>query len=251
MDIKPVRFQSAFFADMRDVTPTPDNISFFLKTFSDRQFLPDIFQEITPEGPKNRVGLASQDNEWMIQITNDRIIVQKNLLDFNSDKFGTVEDFSKIAFDLACPILQNFSKKVHRISLISGCVTDPISDEAMQSVYLNFFRPTEFYQSNQISGWRTQLVCLKSIPINNIHHEKINAISTLTWLKDNPVLVGIMPFFDLAILHNRVLIEFDINTHQSKKEPRFTCDSIKDIYKSFVEINASLLAEWEPYLYAK
>lgn len=251
MQNKPVRFQSSFFADMRDITPTPENISFFLKTFSERQFLPDLFQEITPEGPKNRIGLISQDNEWMIQITNDRIIIQKNLLDFNSDKFGTVEDFSKIAFDLACPIIQNFSKKVHRISLISGCVTEPISDESMQRLYHNFFKPTKFYQSNPISGWQTQLVCKKPIQINDTDHDIINVISTFTWLKDNPKLVGILPFFDLSILHNRVFIEFDINTHQSNKEPRFTCASIKDIYEIFVMTNASLLVEWEPYLNAK
>lgn len=45
IDLK-LKYQASIFADTKHIKPTSDNISILLETFRDREFIPNIIQEI-------------------------------------------------------------------------------------------------------------------------------------------------------------------------------------------------------------
>lgn len=252
MENTPIKFQVHFFANMEDITPSADIIPIFLDIFRDKEFLPNIFQEISSGTmePKNRLSLTSPNNEWIVSIPKDRIIIQKNLLNFKGKNLGTIDEFTQDSINFFARILKKFPRQGHRISLISSSITDQIPDNKMQKIFGHLFNPPEFYQTNDSVGWKTNLITKIPIKIKEINDD-LNIISTLIWLKDNPIQYGIMPFFDLSVFANSVLIEFDINTHQGNTKSRFDIDSIEEYYKSIIAIQKSLLIEWEPYFNVK
>lgn len=81
--------------------------------FSDKGFIPNIFQEInnlTPQ-PQNRFSLQSSNNEWRINIATTRIDVEKNPTDLKGTNLGTEADFCKEATDFFVELLKDFHVK--------------------------------------------------------------------------------------------------------------------------------------------
>lgn len=72
-----LKYQASIFLNALDMGATPKNISDMMGDFSDKGFIPNIFQEInnlTPQ-PQNRFSLQSSNNEWRINIATTRIDV--------------------------------------------------------------------------------------------------------------------------------------------------------------------------------
>jgi hypothetical protein len=249
-----IKFQAHFFSNMEDVIPSADTIPIFLDIFRDKEFLPSTFQEISPGSMelKNRLNLASPNNEWTITIPRDRIIIQKNLLNFNNKNLGTIDDFAKDSLNFFSRILKKFPRTGHRISLLSTMVSDEISDDKMQKIYKNIFNPPGIYKTHHSEEWKANMAIRKPIRIGD-KEDDLNVISVLLWLNDNPnpIQYGILPFFDLSVLKNRILIEFDTNTYQGRIESRFNIDSIGEYFIMLAELQKSLLDEWEPVLNVK
>ncbi len=241
-----IKFQSHYFSNMEDITPTADIISTFLKLFQDKKFLPNIFQEINPGSitPENRIGLVSPNNEWIINITRDRIVIQKNLLSFEKPNLGSIDEFAIEAKNFFKRILKEFPRNGTRISLVTTFATKQISDDKMQPIFKSLFMPPEFYSTNDSAEWQSKMVAKIPIRINE-KKDMLNVISTLKWVKENPILYGLIPLFDLSVLANSVLIEFDINTHQNLKEPRISTSSIEEYFEIIIKTQKTLLNEWE------
>lgn len=252
MNEVPIKYQAMFFSNMEDIVPSADIIPTFLKMFQDKEVLPSIFQEFGPNQmeTKNRLGLISSNNEWLISIPRDRIIIQKNLTNFNDGKIGTLEEFIQDAVSFISRILKEFPRKGSRLALISSSTTMKLSDEKMQKIFHQFFNLPKFYNENTSISWKTNLIAKTSIKIQE-QQENLNASTSLIWLKNNLMESGIIPFFDLSVLENRFLIELDINTYQGNTDSRFDIHSIFECYNKIVELQIELLKEWESFFNAK
>src|ERR1035438_8256086 len=98
IDIK-LKYQASLFLDAVDIQAVPENITFFMNTFLEKQLIPTTFQEFDFPNiiPLNRIRLSSPNNEWVFQISSKRIDIEKISIDIHGSNLGAVDDFCDVA----------------------------------------------------------------------------------------------------------------------------------------------------------
>ena len=131
-----LKYQASIFLNAIDMGATPKNISDMLTDFSDKGFIPNVFQEInnlTPQ-PQNRFCMQSPNNEWRINIATTRIDIEKNPIDLKGANLGTETDFCKEAAIFFSRILKRFPRKSHRLAFVSRFLLREMSDEELNNI---------------------------------------------------------------------------------------------------------------------
>lgn len=74
-----LRYQIALFGNFDEITPTVENIKFFIENFSDKGFIPSQFNELNlgvpniPPTNASRLSLTSNDSSWNIMFGKERL----------------------------------------------------------------------------------------------------------------------------------------------------------------------------------
>jgi hypothetical protein len=220
-----------------------------MSAFRDENFLPNTFQEITPNvsgnfAQTNRVRLTSQNFETSIDFPIMGIVINKNPIKPGGANIGPIEEFIDNSIDYFSRVLKCFPRKGTRLSVVTTNIMPEMSESKLQHIFKHIISPSPFYVANQPTEWKFGLDSRIPLKIKG-KNEIINVLTSMNLIKEkasiNPQLQNILP-------NNRVLVQIDINTFQGKIDPRFDSRSIKEFYKKSVELRQNILSEWEDYL---
>ncbi|MBN1970227.1 MAG: hypothetical protein JW870_12735 [Candidatus Delongbacteria bacterium] len=217
-----LKYQATIFLNANDIGATQKNISDLMMDFSDKGFIPNIFQEITnlnPQ-PQNRFRLQASNSEWIINIGSLRIDIEKNPIDMKGANLGGELDFCKDVTDFFARILKRFPRKASRLAFVSRFLLDEMSKEQLEGAYNKLFNSPNIYTQNKPFewNWRTAARIEKEICDKK---EEFNFVTTV-----NRVNGEIKNGNQLSLL-DRIEFNFDINSIPFNSESRFGNEEIK------------------------
>lgn len=223
-----LKYQASIFLNAIDMGATPKNISDMLTDFSDKGFIPNVFQEInnlTPQ-PQNRFCMQSPNNEWRINIATTRIDIEKNPTDLKGANLGTETDFCKEAAIFFSRILKRFPRKSHRLAFVSRFLLREMSDEELNNIYNKLFNTPSLYKDNIPFEWNWRVVShINKNIAEELSPESFNFVTSINRIN------GEIRNDNSVSLIDRIDLSFDINSVPTKAEERFGIDEIE----SFLE----------------
>lgn len=235
-------YKSSVFGNMSDIMPSPNITSKILKLFSDNDFLPSTFQEISPlSGPQTRLNLMSQNNEWSIGFGFNRIYIQQQPIDPKGKNLGKINVFTDKACEFIERILKEFNRKGNRISLISSGFLKEMPDKKLSEIYNKLFNSITFYTTTPPFEWNSRAAARVSLEGSGLS-EQLNVIT-----KINRVW-GYQQKAKETIPFDRIEIGFDINTIHENQETRFDIDSIRTFYTEAISLQEIILSDLEVFL---
>ena len=234
-----LKYQASIFLNALDMGATPKNISDMMGDFSDKGFIPNIFQEINnlTRQPQNRFSLQSSNNEWRINIATTRIDVEKNPTDLKGTNLGTEADFCKEATDFFCRIIKRFPRKANRLAFVSRFLLNEMSIDELNNSYKKLFYSPQLYKDNVPFewNWRTVSHIVKNIGTEN--PETFNFVTSINRIN------GEVRDGSTISLIDRIDLSFDINSIPAKNEDRFSFDEIKSFFESVPAWHESLKSD--------
>lgn len=231
-----LKYQASIFLDAQSINASPDNIGKMLLKFTDKGFVPNIFQEITPVNPKpqNRFRMQSPNGEWVTSIGSTRIDIEQNPTNLKGTNLKEAVEFGQEATDIIGRILDTFPKKSNRLAFVSSFMLKEMTQEELNSYYERLFNSPDLYKQNQPFEWNWRTASRLTKQINNKEEtfNFITSINRVTGEINNPELIS---EFD------RVEISFDINSVPMNNEHRFGMADIGDFLHSSPKWHDELL----------
>lgn len=179
IDIK-LKYQATIFLNASDLNAIPKNINELMIEFTDKGFIPNIFQEISSNNPtpQNRFKLQSPNNEWTVMLGSTRIDIDQNPINLKGTNITDVSNFCKESKDIFTRILKKFPRKGNRISVVSRCLLNEMSNEQLDIIYHKLFSSPPLYQKNTPFEWNWRAVSRINKKIGS-NEEEFNFITTL------------------------------------------------------------------------
>lgn len=239
IDIK-LKYQASFFADIKSIKPTSETISILLETFRDKEFIPNIIQELgSPElGFEPRVQLTNLRGEWAITFGTNRVNIEKFFRDEKGNNIGTLENFCSDINEFYKRIYERFDIKSNRLALVTTYLLEEMSRETLDAAYTNIADPIQIYIDNPPFEWAARAAA--KTPIRFIGMEEIiNVLTTISRAKME------MNLPDKIIPLDRIQVQLDINTNQESSNSRFDKTNTNEFYKAILPIHNTLLSEVE------
>lgn len=230
------KYQTSIFGNFKDISPTAETIKQLLDLFSDKNFLPSTFQELSPglEGPQTRIQLVSLTNEWFVHFATHRIDIEQKNITLAEETEAYLKSFMKESLEIFKRILDTFKKRSNRLSLITGGLLKEMSEEELKRIYKLFYKPIDFYEINPPFEWNARHVTRIKRQIGKTE-EDVNVITNIDRLK------GGMVKDNQHIPFDRIGIGFDINTAQENDATRFGVDEISLFYDLCIEVRDNIL----------
>ncbi len=234
-DVK-LKYQASIFIDGSDIIPTSDKIKELLSLFSDKNLIPGTFTEISANNPtpQIRLRLSTTNNEWQINLASQRIDIIKSSTDPKGSNLGKLEQFCPEAYELGERIINKYSKKANRISMVSDFLLEEMEDKQLNGIYSRLFKAPAFYEKHTPVSWNWRTVTRKEIDLNG-EKELFNVILTINRLQGD-FGGGVAPF-------DRIELVFDINTYQGNKNYRFDAKYIQLFYIKALGLYQNLFDE--------
>lgn len=226
-----LKYQVSIFLNASELDATSKNISDMMNVFSDKGFIPNVFQEISNLNPKpqNRFALQSQNKEWHINFGFNRIDIEKNPASVKGENLGSLIDFCDEAKDITKRILSKFPKKAKRLSLVTRVLLDEMTEKKLNEVYKKLFKAPKIYNDNPPFEWNWRVVSHLNKKIQE-SEEIFNVITTL-----NRISAEVREGNSISSL-DRIELNLDVNTIPQNNEYRFDFSKIE----SFLD----LMKEW-------
>lgn len=239
-----VRYQASLFANLLDMTATPDNTFKMMSVFKDYGLLPSTFQEITPFNPTPtiRTQFSSANGEWVVRIASRRIDVEKNPTDGVASNMGSIDDFQRTACNLISLFLEAFGKKGTRVSLCSNSLLREMESEMLADVYKRIMNPLEYYKVSTPNEWNIRSVGKESYMISETQ-ERVNVITNISRSQGQMVQNNTPLEFD------RIVLEFDINTVQENEDPRLESNALPLFFENAILTRNILISQIERAIY--
>lgn len=244
IDIR-LKYQASIFADVDDITPSPDIISSLIDVFRDKNLVPNTFQEIgfASPIPKVRLRLSAINNEWNVAFGTRRIDIDKNPTDSKGSNVGELSDFCSDAIGFFERILNRFNKRANRLTLNTNGLFGEMTEDQLSAVYRKLFIPPKFYNENPPFEWDWRSASL--IPINILElKDSLNVIITIKRVRGEIGGQSGVSLFD------RLQFTPDINTTDRNTDYRFELTHIKDFLPQALEIHNNLTKQIEEYINA-
>ncbi len=218
-----ISYQASYFADLDSLAPNADVIPPLLEAFRDEGFLPTTFRQFDAQGVHTRLRLASQDNEWLVDLERHRINVTKQPTAAWGENLGSIDQFVLDVTDYMQRVLTQFPTPGTRFACVSKNLLEISEEDAIQEVYKRLVSPIPFYEGNRPVEWNSRAV--SHIPVQIAQRdETMNVIMNVLTTKgrfatgDGPV-----PFEGLSL-------ELDINTYQGDKDARFSGSNLSEFF---------------------
>ncbi len=232
-----IKFQVVLYGTYGDILPKPDNIKYFIDSFSDKELIPTTRQEIGPNEAVNRFSLTNSDESWLIEFGSNRIDIFHTNKDVGKTEFLSLDDFVKEAKSIAEKIQVKFPKKHNRLALVTRFLLDEMTQEAHDEVYRKLNSSIPIYNENVIADWNSRVVSRVPYEFDGLK-ETFNVISNVKRTKGNLIIDSEKTEVDRVELH------FDINTFQGNTDYRFELEQIDSFLKQAVKVEQSLKKEY-------
>lgn len=238
-----LKYQATIFLNALDISATQKNISDLMTDFSDKGFIPNIFQEITflnPQ-PQNRFRLQSPNNEWSISIGSVRIDIEKNPTDLKGSNLGSEQDFCLEAADYFQRILKRFPRKANRLAFVSRFLLNEMTDEQLSKSYSKLFNSPPLYSDNTPFEWNWRTASHIEKEFSELK-ETFNFVTTINRLN------GEVKNGNEVSQIDRIEFNFDINSIPAKNENRFGAVEVKTFLENVYEWQDNLKNEMTEFL---
>jgi hypothetical protein len=229
-------YQMSYFADLEDYVPSADVIPPLLDAFRDEGFLPTNFIQIIDGKPHTRLRLAPPNNEWFVDFDLQRISVVKNPIEPWGENLGTIDKFVSDASGFVTRILGIHTVPGTRLALVTKNLLDITQPDELNAAYTHLLNPLPYYLESFPHEWRSRSATRVAKLLDD-RKEKVNVITTLARIQGSFGSPEGEEEFDC------ISVEFDINTYQRIKEPRFGSASLGSFLEFAVELRETLLKE--------
>jgi len=231
-----VSYQMSYFADLEDYVPSADVIPPLLDAFRNEGFLPTNFVEIKDGKLHTRLRLASPSHEWVVDLDLHRINVGKNPIVPWGENLGTIGGFVSDASDFVTRILGIHTVPGTRLALVTKNLLDITQPDELNAAYIRLLKPLPYYVESFPHEWQSRSVTRVTALLDG-REEKVNVITALARIQGGFGSPEGVQEFDC------ISVEFDINTYQGIKEPRFSSASLGSFFEFAVKLRERLLKE--------
>ncbi|MBL4571841.1 MAG: hypothetical protein JKY86_02040 [Gammaproteobacteria bacterium] len=230
--------QCSIFLDASRISPTTDTIATYLAPLAVKGFIPYTFQEILPgnPGPLNRLGFQSLDKEWTINLTSQRIDIERNPVNDGKNLNDHV-DFAKQVSNFFAEVLPLVNMKGHRISFSGNGLLGEMDEGELTDVYKKVINPIPLYARGAFE-WDSRSARHVDVEFNG-KQETCNIITMVNRVN------GEIQNQDGTRDINRIQIKFDFNTIPDATESRFTQEDVAPFLEIGIDMITRLLGEVE------
>ncbi len=232
-----LKYQAVIFGSFDEITPSPNNLTYFINKFSDKELVPAMFQEVSNDGLKNRFTLKSPNDEWNIEFGSDRLDIKKVNRDINVSEFGNKKEFLEEVLKIISIVFDRFPHKANRISFVSHYFCKPLNNEELNSVLFKIANLPTTYQKYPPVNWNNRYVSRVEKEINE-NKELLNLIGEVNRIQGQLKISSKIEEFD------RIELKFDINTFQGNQDYRFESDDFTSFYMKVNDWEEELLLEF-------
>lgn len=240
-----LKYQAVIFLNASDIQANSKNISLLMNEFSDKELIPNTFQElaniipILPQNaiiPQNRFQLTSQNGEWVVRFGSMRIDIEKNPTDLKGTNLGELKDFCTESKSIFERILKKYPRKANRIAFVSRFLLQELPEDKLQSIYSKLFNAPKLYIENKPFEWNWRSVALLPKKIDSLN-EEFNFITQINRT------IGEYRDEKAANRIDRIELNFDINSSPLNIENRYGISEIGQFYDSVQKWHDDLLNE--------
>lgn len=229
-----LKYHTALFGPMDDISPKPEVLKYFINAFADKNFIPTTIQELSPAGVKNLLALKTSDNVWSIEFGSKRIDISKTDQDIGNSDFGSKQDFIEEVKDVINIIFEKYPKKLNRISFVTHYLLKEMSEQEMNDIFNHLIIPVGLHKEQNPYEWNSRIVSRINEEINQ-KEELLNVITEVNRIRGKLKIESKQKQID------RVQLKFDINTFQGNSEYRFSNEEIESFYAVSNKIEDSLV----------
>jgi len=203
--------QLTLFGNYEQIAPTTEILTFLMKEFNSTQMIPSVFQEPTAIGNTvPRVQLRSIDGTWVVNFGLARIDVRREFGMGNFDD-GQFYQFLLTSNIFLNSVSEKFSIKHQRVGIVVNYLLPELGDLETDAIYKKFSNPIDFYKEDVKTEWNFRVGKLSNVDLNGEDY-RANVITEVA------KIVGKVNLTNRVEILNRILIGFDINTHQDSTE---------------------------------
>lgn len=177
-------YKISAFGDFSDITPTAENMMFFLENFKEDGLIPTVFQEFkidngTPQ-PKamQRIALISNDGLVNIPIGTARIDYEIKITEDVKLSPSELDKVKEKIVRILGLIFNHFCKSASRLALNTENLIVGLSDVEIASFLKLFSNPISSYNAGSLEEWSTRLMVRKDAIIGE-RKEKFNVITAV------------------------------------------------------------------------
>ncbi|MFF2457639.1 hypothetical protein [Peribacillus simplex] len=234
-----ILYQVNLFGEFVDIEPKPENIMELMPLLSKFSLMPTTMQELNPNYglvPLNRLSLASDNNEFRVDIGLDKVTISKNAVNNSGIIEADISSFVTDAEYILDEILTKYNKLGTRVSLISNGLFPETSVENLEETYGKFISPIDYYETNKPFEWNARSVSREKYNISQ-REETINIISEVARVQGH--------FNNQHSEFDRINLKTDINTIGQSTEKRLNGTSVKEFLRLAIESRSKLITQVE------
>lgn len=232
-----IQYRVGLFGSYDEVLPNPNNIKYFVESFSDKQLIPIIFQEFAPNGDKvDRLSLANSDRSWLVQFGFNRMDIYHTNMDVGVTNFLTLNNFILGVNNIVKIIQEKFPRKHHRLALLTKVVFDEMDAKKHDEIYRKLNNTISVYNENPIADWNTRTGSRISYEFDGLN-EMFNVVSNVRRVKG-------LTIKSQNTKADRVELDFDINTYQGNTDYRFEKSQIASFLDQSVKVERDLREQY-------
>ena len=240
METIKLRYQISLFGNYDEITPSSENMKFFIENFSDKGLIPNQIRQLsidmTSKEPSSktdlRLNLTDSDKKWDVKFNSNRIDIV-----FLNSNIGVIkeiskEDFLKEAIDLLNRINQKFNKSHKKLGFVFQYLIDSTDIFNDSKLFLNSI---DYFNEKSMSDWSSRVATRSKLTYNDNHEEIVNVISEARRINQPMNIKNNFALFE------GVFINIDINTLSENQNYRFQFENLNSIFNEMSKIEASII----------
>ncbi len=231
-----LKYQAPIFVNAVDISPNPNNLTYFISEFAEKELIPGTFQEIGPTGIIERFNLKDSKGIWSVEFSSNRIDIIKVNANIGVTEMGSITEFKDEIEKSIDIIFSKFHKKANRLAFVTSHFIKEITQDDFSTIFNNLFNPIPTYRDNERSEWGARMVARINKEFNG-KKELNNFITEINRIQGNLNIESELKNIE------RLQIKLDINTFQGNSEYRFDTVDMKSYFNKAINWEQDLREE--------
>ena len=236
------RYLASVFLEADDITPTKHFISDLMDAFGDEEFVPDMQQELTPLGIKQRIGFRGVDGSKVLTLNGQRfdfIWLPSGLEKGEPAELAEFDLFCKEAATKLVISIDYFARKGHRLAAVQEGFLREMPTSVMEEIAQRLLKLPRFYCDSMIFEWDWRVASLVERHVGELT-EPTNNITTVRRSTGHLLLIpGGQPLRQI----DGIRVDFDINTNPGYSAQRFGDVHLRSFFEQAPAWHGSLSSE--------
>jgi hypothetical protein len=236
------RYLASVFVDADDLTPTKHFISDLMEAFGDEEFIPDVRQEPTPLGVKQRIGFRDLDGSRVLALNGQRFDFMRLPLGLEKGdrcELGEFDSFCEEAARKLVIAIDYFARKAHRLAAVQEGFLRDMSEDVMGEIAERLLKLPQFYCNSSIFEWDWRVASL----VERHMAELVELTNNITTVRRSTGHLLLIPGGQQMKQIDGIRVDFDINTNPGNSAQRFGNGHIKSFFEQAPAWHGGLSSE--------